>query len=57
MMVYVVLKGFNYEGNNIKAIFSTREKAELYMAKEDAFPYQQRVIEEWTVDEIEAGEG
>lgn len=56
MIVYVVLEGFYYEGQDIKAIFSTKEKAELYVAsREDLWQGQTRDIEEWTID-CEGGE-
>lgn len=49
-MVYVVLTSFDYEGNDIKAVFSTKKKADDYVAKLELMPYQRVTIEEWAID-------
>lgn len=50
--VFIVIQHIDYEGSNIYAIFSTKNKAEKYIEKE--YPNNKRPnqleIEDWDVD-------
>lgn len=50
MQVFVILTSFDYEGNDIKAVFSTKKKADEYMSGMALYPNQSCIIEEWEVD-------
>lgn len=51
LIVYIVLSCFAYEGCDIEAVFSSRGKAEKYVAEmEEPAPGEGRQIERWLVD-------
>lgn len=53
MKVYVVQHCFDYEGCDTEAVFSSKEKADRYAAKQEVLAGQRWRVEEWTVDSKE----
>ena len=55
MKVYVVLEGFEYEGESIKKIFLSKEKSEVYKSELEKDKYNKKYysysIEEFEVEE------
>jgi len=50
MQVFIVITRFDYEGEDVKAVFSTKKKADKYMSGLELLPHQRVALEVWYVD-------